>query len=325
MALAFTGPWRRRRPSICRRRPPAARDHCRAEAEAAWLLTAYRTRSTRGPPRPHPKRSSSRRGRARPPTSPAPPSSWASGAPTQEEPRRAAGPADPARGTVATGGTGDGATRTRSQARSVSLDQEARNCPWPADADAQQVNEQTVVLRAAVGVDGHVEHVDVLSDPGFEFAPPRACAHCGRASSRRALRRRADRRRVTSDTRALLPLTIPMHASTNSHRRPRDGDPDRPGLWTARGHGGGLPSDARSAPVDVELAESSFRDPVLRAARATASVAASRPISSAAEAPWCRATWISAWPLRARPGRSCTAASSRGSPGRRPANQTPGL
>ena len=83
----------------------------------------------------------------------------------------------PARGTVATGGTGDGATRARSQARSVSLDQEAWNCPWPADADAQQVNEQTVVLRAAVGVDGHVEHVDVLSDPGFGFgAAARMCA-----------------------------------------------------------------------------------------------------------------------------------------------------
>jgi len=83
----------------------------------------------------------------------------------------------PARGVVAPGGVGDGAARARSQARPVSLDQEAWNCPWPADADAQQVNEQTVVLRAAVGVDGHVEHVDVLSDPGFGFgAAARLCA-----------------------------------------------------------------------------------------------------------------------------------------------------
>jgi protein TonB len=83
----------------------------------------------------------------------------------------------PARGIVAAGGVGNGAARARSQARPVSLDQEAWNCPWPADADAQQVNEQTVVLRAAVGVDGHVEHVDVLSDPGFGFgAAARTCA-----------------------------------------------------------------------------------------------------------------------------------------------------
>jgi protein TonB len=83
----------------------------------------------------------------------------------------------PPMGTVAPSGTGDGAARARSQARPVSLDQEAWNCPWPADADAQQVNEQTVVLRAAVGVDGHVEHVDVLSDPGFGFgAAARLCA-----------------------------------------------------------------------------------------------------------------------------------------------------
>jgi protein TonB len=83
----------------------------------------------------------------------------------------------PARGTVAPGGTGDGATRARSQARPVSLDQEAWNCPWPAEADAQQVNEQTVVLRATVGADGRVEHVDVLSDPGFGFgSAARLCA-----------------------------------------------------------------------------------------------------------------------------------------------------
>jgi protein TonB len=83
----------------------------------------------------------------------------------------------PARGIVAPGGTGDGATRARSQARPVSLDQSAWNCSWPAEADAQQVNEQTVVLRAAVDANGHVEHVDVLSDPGFGFgSAARLCA-----------------------------------------------------------------------------------------------------------------------------------------------------
>ncbi|HEY2732027.1 MAG TPA: ferric siderophore ABC transporter substrate-binding protein [Polyangia bacterium] len=83
----------------------------------------------------------------------------------------------PARGIVAPGGSGDGAGTTRSQARPVSLDQEAWSCPWPADADAQQVNEQTVVLRATVRADGRAERVDVLADPGYGFgAAARLCA-----------------------------------------------------------------------------------------------------------------------------------------------------
>ncbi len=65
----------------------------------------------------------------------------------------------------------------RSRARQVSLDQSAWNCPWPAEADAEQVNEQTVVLKASVGADGRAERVDVLSDPGFGFgAAARLCA-----------------------------------------------------------------------------------------------------------------------------------------------------
>ena len=94
----------------------------------------------------------------------------------------------PARGTVAPGGTGDGAARARSQARPVSLDEAAWNCPWPAEADAQQINEQTVVLRAAVGADGRVEHVDVLSDPGFGFgSAARLCAMRTRFEPARAV------------------------------------------------------------------------------------------------------------------------------------------
>ncbi|MGB8297076.1 MAG: ferric siderophore ABC transporter substrate-binding protein, partial [Polyangia bacterium] len=62
------------------------------------------------------------------------------------------------------------------QARPVSLDQSAWNCPWPAEADAQQVNEQTVVLRATIGADGRADTVEVLTDPGFGFgAAARLC------------------------------------------------------------------------------------------------------------------------------------------------------
>jgi protein TonB len=83
----------------------------------------------------------------------------------------------PASGAVASRGKGDGTTGARSGARPVSLDQAAWNCPWPAEADAEQVDEQTVVLRVTVRPDGHAERVDVLSDPGFGFgAAARLCA-----------------------------------------------------------------------------------------------------------------------------------------------------
>ena len=65
----------------------------------------------------------------------------------------------------------------RSRARAVALDQAAWNCPWPAEADAEQINEQTVVLRATVRADGRADRVDVLSDPGFGFGDAaRICA-----------------------------------------------------------------------------------------------------------------------------------------------------
>ncbi len=82
---------------------------------------------------------------------------------------------------AALGNIGPEATNTkapsvRSRARQVTLDQSAWNCPWPAEADAEQVNEQTVVLQARVEADGRAEHVDVLSDPGFGFgAAARLC------------------------------------------------------------------------------------------------------------------------------------------------------
>lgn len=83
----------------------------------------------------------------------------------------------PVHGVVAPGGAGDGSARVPSRARSVSLDQAAWNCPWPAEADAQQVNEQTVVLRVTVRADGRADRVDVLSDPGFGFGTAaRLCA-----------------------------------------------------------------------------------------------------------------------------------------------------
>ena len=81
----------------------------------------------------------------------------------------------PATGAVAPNGTGDGVAHSR--ARPVSLDQAAWNCPWPSEADARQVDQETVVIRVAVGIDGRADRVDVLQDPGFGFGPAaRQCA-----------------------------------------------------------------------------------------------------------------------------------------------------
>ena len=82
-------------------------------------------------------------------------------------------------GSGAAAGAGGDAVRARppSRARAVSLDQAAWSCPWPAEADAEQVNEKTVVLRVRVQPDGRAETVEVVSDPGFGFgAAARACA-----------------------------------------------------------------------------------------------------------------------------------------------------
>jgi periplasmic protein TonB len=80
----------------------------------------------------------------------------------------------PAFGTVAPGGTGDGAGRSR--ARAVGLDEAAWSCAWPAEADARQVDQETVVLRVAVRADGRADRVDIVDDPGFGFG--RAARQC---------------------------------------------------------------------------------------------------------------------------------------------------
>jgi len=89
---------------------------------------------------------------------------------TGTKPGTAAGGAAPSKGDPGHG-------RGPSRARAVSLDQAAWSCPWPAEADAEQVNERTVVLRVDVRPDGRADTVDVLSDPGFGFgSAARACA-----------------------------------------------------------------------------------------------------------------------------------------------------
>jgi protein TonB len=79
---------------------------------------------------------------------------------------------------VAPGGVGGGSAHGR--ARAVGLDQAAWACPWPGEADARQVDQETVVLRVAVRADGSADRVDVVEDPGFGFG--RAARQCALAT-----------------------------------------------------------------------------------------------------------------------------------------------
>ena len=58
----------------------------------------------------------------------------------------------------------------------VSLESEHWSCPWPREADAEQIDEQTVVLRVFVDRTGAAATVTVLADPGHGFGP--AAAAC---------------------------------------------------------------------------------------------------------------------------------------------------
>ncbi len=50
-------------------------------------------------------------------------------------------------------------------------------CPWPAEADAEQIDEAYVTVRVTVGPDGRAKTVAVVSDPGHGFGrEARICA-----------------------------------------------------------------------------------------------------------------------------------------------------
>lgn len=60
---------------------------------------------------------------------------------------------------------GDGPSR----ARPVGLPARDWRCPWPAEADALSIDEQVVVIRVVVRVDGAVASAELISDPGYGF------------------------------------------------------------------------------------------------------------------------------------------------------------
>lgn len=50
-------------------------------------------------------------------------------------------------------------------------------CPWPGEADAEQMDEAKVEIEVAVGPDGRATRATVLADPGFGFGrEAKACA-----------------------------------------------------------------------------------------------------------------------------------------------------
>jgi protein TonB len=59
----------------------------------------------------------------------------------------------------------------------VSLESENWSCPWPREADAEQIDEQTVILRVVVDRTGAAATVTVVADPGHGFgSAAAACA-----------------------------------------------------------------------------------------------------------------------------------------------------
>lgn len=77
------------------------------------------------------------------------------------------------------GGNGtEGSGPGTSAARPVQLPARNWSCPWPKEADALRIDEQTVVLRVVVTPEGGVTSAELLSDPGHGFG--QAALTCAR-------------------------------------------------------------------------------------------------------------------------------------------------
>jgi periplasmic protein TonB len=51
----------------------------------------------------------------------------------------------------------------------VSLADQSWSCAWPAEADTQRIDEQTVVIQVVVDAEGNTESAEVVADPGHGF------------------------------------------------------------------------------------------------------------------------------------------------------------
>jgi protein TonB len=73
-------------------------------------------------------------------------------------------------GDVASRATPGSQLTAPSRASAVSLADQSWSCPWPREADAEQIDQETVVIRVVVGADGKPESAAAVSDPGHGFA-----------------------------------------------------------------------------------------------------------------------------------------------------------
>jgi protein TonB len=84
-------------------------------------------------------------------------------------------------GKASSRGSGDGSSNLPGSApdrsSKISLPDQTWSCPWPRQADAEQIDEQVVVIRVVVSARGVVESAWLVSDPGHGFGEAAlACA-----------------------------------------------------------------------------------------------------------------------------------------------------
>jgi protein TonB len=70
----------------------------------------------------------------------------------------------------------DGNGEGLDHASAVSLPEQSWSCPWPAEAEAERIDEQTVIIRVVVNADGFAASAEMLEDPGHGFG--RAAVAC---------------------------------------------------------------------------------------------------------------------------------------------------
>jgi protein TonB len=75
--------------------------------------------------------------------------------------------------------------------RAVTLNNDEWRCPWPPEADTEQIDEQAVIIRVKVRVDGTAASARVVADPGHGFG--QAAVACAQATRFLPARDRAGR------------------------------------------------------------------------------------------------------------------------------------
>jgi periplasmic protein TonB len=71
--------------------------------------------------------------------------------------------------TTSTGTSTRAVPATPDRSTPVSLEAQTWSCPWPREADLEQIDDQSVIIRVVVNPDGTAASVSVVSDPGHGF------------------------------------------------------------------------------------------------------------------------------------------------------------